>query len=170
MIVLLILIFFRNFLNIFSKRFRYINQKLLKFILRLILNFQLDYFIIIRKRSKIEVAKAKEPTNVYFAQERINKVKKKKYFYQYLRIFIFATRYIMPFDQLICPLSIKFPQQLSSHVQFAWNLPASKHACDFNTWKLLFETCYFLPNKYFYTRNVFTAWSSCREILYKFAS
>jgi hypothetical protein len=57
------------------------------------------------KLNKIKVAKAGEVSNVCLAWEGVNEVKGDKSFCQHLRVFVIATRHIMPFDQLIRPSS-----------------------------------------------------------------
>jgi hypothetical protein len=66
-VALLVLIFPRDFLGIFSRRLRYTDQKPPRFILGLVLNLWLDYSEIMGKLGKIGVARAKEPTNVCLA-------------------------------------------------------------------------------------------------------
>ena len=92
-----------DFLGIFSGRLRYTDQEPLRSILGLMLNLWLDYSVVMGKRGKIGVAKAQEPTNVCLAWEGVNEVKGEESC-QYLRILVFATRHIMPFDQLRPPV------------------------------------------------------------------
>jgi hypothetical protein len=63
-VVLLVLILPGDFLGIFSRRFRYTDQKLPRSILGPVLNLWLDYSEMMGKLGKIGVASAKKPTNI----------------------------------------------------------------------------------------------------------
>jgi hypothetical protein len=56
------------------------------------------------KMGKMGVAKTDGMSNVCLAWEGVNEAEREEEsFCQYLRVLVIATRYIMPFDQLVRP-------------------------------------------------------------------
>jgi hypothetical protein len=94
-----------DFLGIFPGRLRYTDCKPARAIEGPVPNLWLDYLEVMGKLNKIKVAKDDEVSNVCLAWEGVNEVKGEKSSCQYLRVFVIATRHIMPFDQLIRPVS-----------------------------------------------------------------
>jgi hypothetical protein len=94
-----------DFLGIFPGRLRYTDQKPARGIGGPVLNLWLDYSEVMGKLSKIKMAEVNEVSNVCLAWEGVNEAKGDKSFCQYFRVLVIATRYIMPFDQLIRPSS-----------------------------------------------------------------
>ncbi|OBT44249.1 hypothetical protein VE00_05409 [Pseudogymnoascus sp. WSF 3629] len=94
-----------DFLGIFPGRLRYTDRKPARAIGGPVLNLWLDYLEVMGKLNKIKVAKDGEVSNVCLAWEGVNEVKGDKSSCQYLRVLVLATRHIMPFDQLIRPVS-----------------------------------------------------------------
>jgi hypothetical protein len=92
-----------DFLGIFSRKLRYIDQKPLKAITGPVLGLWLDHLEILGKLNQMKVAKGGEKSNICLAWEGVNEVKGEKSVYQYWRVLVVATRYILPFDQLIRP-------------------------------------------------------------------
>jgi hypothetical protein len=94
-----------DFLGIFPGRLRYTDRKPTRAIEGPVPNLWLDYLEVMGKLNKIKVAKDDEVSNVCLAWEGVNEVKGDKSSCDYLRILVIATRQIMPFDQLIRPVS-----------------------------------------------------------------
>jgi hypothetical protein len=94
-----------DFLGIFPGRLRYTDAKPARAIGGPISNLWLDYSEVMGKLNKIKVAKDGEITNVCLAWEGVNEVQGDESCCQYFRVLVIATRYIMPFDQLIRPQS-----------------------------------------------------------------
>ncbi|EPE35147.1 hypothetical protein GLAREA_10843 [Glarea lozoyensis ATCC 20868] len=92
-----------DFLGIFSRRLRYVDQKPLKAITGPVPGLWLDHLEIPGKLNQMKVAKRGEKSNVCLAWEGVNEAKEEKSFCQYWRVLVVATREIMPFDQLIRP-------------------------------------------------------------------
>jgi hypothetical protein len=93
-----------DFLGIFSGKLRYLDWKPLRAIEGPIPGLWLNYSDIPSKLNQIRVAKLDESMNVYLVWEGVNEAKGEKSFYQYWRVLVIATRYVMPFNQLIRPL------------------------------------------------------------------
>jgi hypothetical protein len=93
-----------DFLGIFAGKLRYSDSKSLRAIEGPIPGLWLDYSEIPGKLNQMRVAKPGESTNVCLAWEGVNEVKGEKSFCQYWRVLVIATRFILPFDQLIRPL------------------------------------------------------------------
>jgi hypothetical protein len=91
------------FLGIFSRKLRYLDSKPLRAVEGPIPGLWLDYSEIPSKLNQMRVAKPGESTNVCLAWEGVNEEQGEKSFCQYWRVLVIATRYIMPFDQLIRP-------------------------------------------------------------------
>lgn len=87
----------------FSGRVRYIDQKPVRAIKGPVDGLWLDYSETTGKLNQMRVAKPGEKTDVCLAWEGVNEVKGEKYFCQYWRVLVIATRDIMAFDQLIRP-------------------------------------------------------------------
>jgi hypothetical protein len=92
-----------DFLEIFSGKLRYVNQRPPRAVEGPVPGLWLDYSEIPGKLNRMRVAKPGEKTNVCLAWEGVNEAKGEKSFCQYWRILVVATREILPFDQLIRP-------------------------------------------------------------------
>jgi hypothetical protein len=93
-----------DFLGIFPGRLRYTDIWPAGAILGTVQGLWLDCSEVKGKLHWVKVAKSGELTNVHLVWEGVNEVKGEKSFCQYWRILVMATRYIMPFDQLVRPV------------------------------------------------------------------